>query len=104
MVSNISVNFRIISDYDDDPQFSIDSQGQISLAKPLNFEAQSSHFIGVLALTDSSPPLVALAEIVLQVQDENDHAPQFESNLYHLSLAENVEEGRSVLKGKQNYL
>ncbi|CAG9865049.1 unnamed protein product [Phyllotreta striolata] len=98
MISNISVNYEIISDSDEDPQFTIDSQGQISLAKPLNFEAQSSHFIGVLALTDSSPPLVALAEIVLQVQDENDHAPQFESNLYHLNLAENVQEGRSVLR------
>uniref|UniRef100_A0A6P7FFE6 Fat-like cadherin-related tumor suppressor homolog isoform X1 n=1 Tax=Diabrotica virgifera virgifera TaxID=50390 RepID=A0A6P7FFE6_DIAVI len=98
MVSNISVNFQIISDSEDDPQFSIDSQGQISLSKPLNFEMQSSHFIGVLALTDSSPPLVAFAEIILQVQDENDHAPQFETSLYHLNLAENVEEGRSVLR------
>ncbi|XP_056644010.1 fat-like cadherin-related tumor suppressor homolog isoform X1 [Diorhabda sublineata] len=98
MVSNISVTFQIISDSEEDPQFDIDNQGQIYLSKPLNFEAQSTHFIGVLALTDSSPPLVALAEIILQVQDENDHPPQFESSLYHLNLAENVEEGRSVLR------
>ncbi|KAJ8953022.1 hypothetical protein NQ318_015384 [Aromia moschata] len=98
VLSNISVNFQIISDSEDDPQFHIDSQGQLSLARPLNFEAQSSHLIGVLALSDSSPPLTALAEITLQVQDENDHAPVFESNTYVLYLGENVEEGTSVLK------
>ncbi|KAJ8918141.1 hypothetical protein NQ315_011598 [Exocentrus adspersus] len=99
IISNITtVNFEIISDYEDSPQFHVDSQGQISLARPLNFEAQSSHLIGVLALSDSSPPLTALAEIVLQVQDENDHAPVFESNTYVLYLAENVAEGTSVLR------
>ncbi|KAJ8945175.1 hypothetical protein NQ314_009307, partial [Rhamnusium bicolor] len=98
IVSNVSVYFEIISDFEDGPQFHIDSLGQISLARPLNFETQSSHLIGVLALTDSSPPLTALAEIILQVQDENDHAPAFESSTYLLNLAENVEEGTSVLK------
>lgn len=96
----MSTSFQIISDSEENPQFQIDSQGQVSLARPLNFEAQSFHVIGVLALTDSSPPLTALAEIMLQVQDENDHAPQFESDTYVLHLGENVEEGTTVLKGK----
>lgn len=100
IVSNVSTAFQIISDFDDTPQFHIDSQGQISIAKPLNFEHQSNHLIGVLALTDSSPPLTALAEIALQVQDENDHAPHFESNSYMLYLGENVAEGTSILRGK----
>lgn len=72
----------------------------MSLARPLNFEMQSSHLIGVLALTDSSPPLTALAEIMLQVQDENDHAPQFESGTYMLNLGENVEEGTTIFRGE----
>ncbi|XP_019772654.2 fat-like cadherin-related tumor suppressor homolog isoform X8 [Dendroctonus ponderosae] len=96
--SNVSVNFEIVSDSEENPQFSIDGQGQVVLARPLNFEKQPTHLIGVLALTDSSPPLSALAEIVLQVQDENDHAPIFENSTYKLILAENVPEGSSIMK------
>lgn len=100
MTSNVSARFEIISEFDDSPQFTVDGQGQLTLARPLDFEAHVSHTIGVLALTDSSPPLTALVEIVLHVLDENDHAPHFESNPYILNLAENVDEGTSVLKGK----
>lgn len=100
MASNVSATFEIISDQGDNPQFAIDDKGQLTLAKPLDFEYQASHIIGVLALTDSSPPLTAFTEIVLQVLDENDHAPRFESNPYILNLAENVDEGTSVLKGE----
>ncbi|XP_066149601.1 fat-like cadherin-related tumor suppressor homolog isoform X2 [Euwallacea fornicatus] len=96
--SNVSVNFEIVSDVDEDPQFSVDSQGQITLARPLDFETQPVHVIGVLALTDSSPPLTALAEVVLQLQDENDHSPLFESKYYKLDLAENVPEGASIMR------
>lgn len=70
----------------------------ISEASPLDRESKDNHLIGVLAETDSSPPLTALAEISLQVLDENDHAPKFESNPYGISVAENVEEGTSILK------
>lgn len=97
-VTNNSVTYRIISGSEDSSQFSIDSHGQITLAKPLNREVKDNHLIGVLAETDSSPPLTALAEISLQVLDENDHAPKFESNPYAIGLAENIEEGTSILK------
>lgn len=98
LISNVSASFDIISEQDDNPQFNIDDRGQLTLARPLDFEFQTSYVIGVLALTDSSPPLTALVEIILQVLDENDHAPHFESNPYILNLAENIEEGTSVLK------
>ncbi|KAK9874636.1 hypothetical protein WA026_005463 [Henosepilachna vigintioctopunctata] len=98
MLSKVPVRFKILSDSDENPQFMIDSEGQISLARPLNFEAQNSHLIGVVALTDSSPPISALAEITLQVLDENDHAPEFESSSYVLFLAENTAEGTSIMK------
>lgn len=100
LISNISVSFQIVSEQEEDPLFSIDAQGQITLNRPLDSESQVSHVIGVLALTDSSPPLTSLVEIVLQVLDENDHAPRFESGSYVLNLAENVDEGTSILKGE----
>lgn len=101
MVSNVSVSYRIVSDSSEDrPQFMIDEQGQLCLAAPLDFEVKDSHLIGILAETDASPPLSALAEVNVQVLDENDHAPQFESNPYVIYVAENIEEGTSILKGK----
>ncbi|XP_015840543.1 fat-like cadherin-related tumor suppressor homolog isoform X2 [Tribolium castaneum] len=98
MASNVSATYQIISELDEKPQFEIDNQGQVILAKPLDFETQDSHLIGILALSDSSPPMTALAEVALKVLDENDHAPQFESSPYIIYLAENTEEGTSILK------
>lgn len=99
MATNVSVSFRIISEMDTNrPQFNIDDNGQLSLAAPLDFEIKDSYIIGVIAETDASPPLTALAEVHLQVLDENDHSPIFESNPYILSIAENIEEMTSLLK------
>ncbi|XP_044259255.1 fat-like cadherin-related tumor suppressor homolog isoform X4 [Tribolium madens] len=98
MASNVSATYQIISELDEKPQFEIDNQGQVILAKPLDYETQDSHLIGILALSDSSPPMTALAEVTLKVLDENDHAPQFESSPYIIYLAENTEEGTSILK------
>ncbi|XP_043267899.1 fat-like cadherin-related tumor suppressor homolog isoform X3 [Venturia canescens] len=97
-VTNATVTYRIVSGDEESPTFLIDASGHITLARPLDREAKSSHLIAVLAETDSSPPLTALAEISLQVLDENDHPPKFESNPYFINLAENVEEGTSILK------
>ncbi|XP_053598514.1 fat-like cadherin-related tumor suppressor homolog isoform X2 [Microplitis demolitor] len=98
-ITNSSVKYRIVSGGDDDTQlFAINQQGQITLARTLDRELKDHHVIAVLAETDSSPPLTALAEISLQVLDENDHAPKFESTPYSINLAENIEEGTSILK------
>ncbi|XP_015586979.1 fat-like cadherin-related tumor suppressor homolog isoform X2 [Cephus cinctus] len=97
-VTNSSVTYRIISGSEDSSPFLIDSHGEITLAEPLDRELKDNHLIGVLAETDSSPPLTALAEISLQVLDENDHPPKFESNPYMINLAENIDEGSSILK------
>jgi protocadherin Fat 1/2/3 len=99
MVTNTSVHYRLVSGSEEAPLFLVDTQGQLSLTHPLDRELQDSHVVAILAETDSSPPLTALAEVTLKVLDENDHAPEFESSPYRLMLAENVEEGTSILKG-----
>lgn len=99
MVSNVSVIYRIISGSEENSEFTIDSQGQLALARPLDFDLKDSYLIGIVAETDSSPPLTALAEVALQVLDENDHVPKFESSPYTILIAENIEEGTSILKG-----
>ncbi|XP_051157574.1 fat-like cadherin-related tumor suppressor homolog [Leptopilina boulardi] len=97
-VTNSSVRYRIVPGLEESNLFDIDQNGQITLIKALDREIRDHHLIGILAETDSSPPLTALAEISLQVLDENDHAPKFESNPYVLNLAENIEEGTTILK------
>lgn len=99
MATNISVNYRIVSELDPNkPQFMVDSNGQLSLAAPLDFESKDLHLIGILAETDSSPSLAALTEIQLKVLDENNHSPIFESNPYVIFIAENIPEMTSILK------
>ncbi|PNF22862.1 hypothetical protein B7P43_G15012, partial [Cryptotermes secundus] len=98
MVTNTSVHYRLVSGSEELPLFAVDAQGQLSLARTLDRELRDSHVVAILAETDSSPPLTALAEVTLKVLDENDHAPEFESSPYRLTLAENVEEGTSILK------
>lgn len=97
-VTNSSVKYRILPGAEELSLFAIDQNGQITLVQALDREIRDHYLIGVLAETDSSPPLTALAEISLQVLDENDHAPKFESNPYFLNLAENIDEGMAILK------
>ncbi|XP_037031417.1 fat-like cadherin-related tumor suppressor homolog isoform X7 [Bradysia coprophila] len=98
LTTNTSANYRIISGSIDDPQFQVNQQGELRLAKSLDREMEDVHYIGVLAESDSSPSLSAFSEIILHVQDENDNSPVFESNRYNLVLAENIEKGSIVMK------
>lgn len=96
--TNSTVTCRLVSAGDDFP-FAVDPKTcRVTLSGNLDREVKDSYMIGVLAETDSSPTLTALAEITLQVLDENDHAPKFESNPYSIAVAENIEEGTSILK------
>uniref|UniRef100_A0A182K8T4 Uncharacterized protein n=1 Tax=Anopheles christyi TaxID=43041 RepID=A0A182K8T4_9DIPT len=95
---NATARYRILSDELEEPQFSINDAGQLRLAKTLDREVREAHLIAILAETDSSPPLTAVTEIMLHVQDENDNTPIFESNPYSFALAENIEKGSSIMK------
>lgn len=79
--------------------FNIDHNGRILLASHLDRELIKVHVVAVLALTDSSPPLSALNEIVVHILDHNDNAPKFHSDSYDVHIAENLEIGSSILKG-----
>ncbi|XP_055537242.1 fat-like cadherin-related tumor suppressor homolog isoform X2 [Wyeomyia smithii] len=95
---NVTAKYRILSDELEEPQFSINNLGELRLAKTLDRETKDAHLIAILAETDSSPPLTAVTEVDLRVQDENDNTPMFESNPYSFILAENIEKGSSIMK------
>ena len=79
--------------------FSIDEDGQIFLALSLDRESSDTHVITILASTNASPPIIASTEVIIQVLDVNEHTPEFESNPYHISVAENAEKGTSIIRG-----
>ncbi|KAL1114860.1 hypothetical protein AAG570_007684, partial [Ranatra chinensis] len=95
LVSDISVHYKLVSGVD---LFSIDSTGKITFTGQLDRETSVSHILGILAFSDSSPPLTALTEISVQVVDHNDNRPYFDSDVYDILIAENLEEGSPILK------
>lgn len=68
------------------------------MGKTLDRERRDLYYISILAETDSSPPLTAVADVELRVQDVNDVKPTFESSVYSVAVAENIEKGTSILK------
>jgi protocadherin Fat 1/2/3 len=82
------------------PFFSVDNEGHIYLSAALDREKSDTHIITVLASTEASPPVIASTEVIIQVLDVNEHPPEFESNPYHVVVAENAEKGTSILRGK----
>ncbi|XP_024085354.1 fat-like cadherin-related tumor suppressor homolog [Cimex lectularius] len=95
LITEMPVNYRLLSGKD---YFIIDPSGVISLSGRLDRELFPSHVIGVLAYTESSPPLTAVTEISLQVLDSNDNKPIFDSAEYKIKIAENIKEGSPILK------
>lgn len=97
-----TTRFRVISsmrDKGEEPMFTVNESGELRLGnRPLDREQIDFYTIGVLAETDSSPPLTAMLEINVHVQDENDNVPVFECESYMLTVAENVEKGTTVLR------
>jgi len=102
MTSSTPVKFRIISRDGSEEQnslFNIDSSGRLTVAAKLDRETKDSYVITVLAETEDNPPLSTFADITIKILDENDNAPAFESNPYFVELAENIDEGSSILRG-----
>ncbi|UYV60172.1 FAT1, partial [Cordylochernes scorpioides] len=78
-------------------KFSVDDKGQIFLMSSLDREERSSYVLTVKAETKFSS-LIATTEVTINVMDENDNPPVFESNPYIVSIAENVAKGSTILK------
>jgi protocadherin Fat 1/2/3 len=100
MTTSEPVKFRIISKDGNEEQnalFNIDPAGQLTVAGKLD---RDSYIVTVLAETEDDLPLSTFADITIKILDENDNAPTFESNPYYIEVAENVEEGTSIIRGE----
>lgn len=97
------VSFKILPAIFDSSLFTIDSTGQLILSGTIDRETTDSYTIGVLAETKNNPPLNGFTEITLSVIDENDNAPVFHTSPIFLNLAENIEQGSTIIKGKRSF-
>ncbi|XP_078601386.1 protocadherin Fat 1-like isoform X2 [Branchiostoma floridae x Branchiostoma japonicum] len=82
-----------------DNTFRIDSEnGVIYVNKELDTETTAWYSLKVQAETLSSPPLLAFADVSIQVKDANDNKPKFDSKPYKITLPENASVGTSVIQ------
>ncbi|XP_047519236.1 fat-like cadherin-related tumor suppressor homolog isoform X1 [Pieris napi] len=82
----------------DERLFTLDSDGRLLLAAPLDRETAQDHIIGIIAEGEGSPAPGTLVQTRLHVLDVNEHAPQFHSQPYMLHLAENTPPHTSLIQ------
>lgn len=79
-------------------KFSIDERGKIFLMASLDREERTQYILVVKVQSKYNPLFVTTAHIIINVMDENDNVPVFESNPYLVTIAENIKKGSTVLK------
>ena len=79
--------------------FTIDqNSGNLYLQQSLDREQQDSYKLIVRAQDLGNPPKSNTTQVVINIIDVNDNKPQFSTNSYYQSVAENVPQGYSILQ------
>ncbi|XP_022240676.1 fat-like cadherin-related tumor suppressor homolog isoform X3 [Limulus polyphemus] len=78
--------------------FSIDNQGHIMQVASLDREDRETYNLTIRVESKSQPQLASYTDVSIILMDENDNNPVFESSPYHVTAAENVEEGYTVTR------
>lgn len=79
-------------------KFSIDKHGSIMLLSEVDREQQSVYHLNVRATTIDLPTRVSCVDVSIFVVDANDNDPIFDSDVYSMTVAENIEPGATILK------
>ncbi|XP_067622961.1 protein dachsous [Eurosta solidaginis] len=76
---------------DPDSYFSIDAvTGNIRIANPLDHETKPQILLNIQAMS-GDPPAYGHTQVNIDIDDVNDNAPEFETNLVRISIPENVD-------------
>ena len=71
--------------------FQVDSStGQVFTVGSLDYELQAIHILDLVVSDNGRPPLSSSATLTVNVTDQNDNAPVFDTTLYQFSVAENI--------------
>ncbi|XP_069025546.1 protocadherin Fat 2 [Embiotoca jacksoni] len=90
---NASIMYSLEEDFD---LFRIDPDvGDVSLQRPLDFEALNKYMLTVLAADDGEPSRSATAQLSIQVRNRTN--PVFQTLLYPLKVPENVPPFTTIL-------
>ncbi|KAL1131312.1 hypothetical protein AAG570_010930 [Ranatra chinensis] len=78
---------------------SMDSSGHVVLRKHIDYEAMEEKVISFRVLATSNDDLrTSEAEIILNIEDINDHPPEFKNNIYKGTVQESAHKDSYVLK------
>lgn len=72
--------------------------GEISVAKELDYETHVVHELKIVATDGGSPPLTGEARLRVVVEDANDNPPRFEQDRYATSISGNAGPGFFVTR------
>ena len=79
-------------------RFDISDNGEIRVIADLDREETEKFELSVMAATRQTPPLVAVCIVTVTIMDINDNSPEFESDPYIVSIAENADIGSQVIE------
>ncbi|XP_053728138.1 protocadherin-16-like [Synchiropus splendidus] len=92
------VTYTVVGGTDRDGTFVVDRlTGDVYLAQPLDYEKEM-HYVLKIEVDDFSrtPPSSTLVHLDIDVQDSNDHAPEFPEDPVTVVISESMQPGSSV--------
>uniref|UniRef100_A0A7N6BPP7 Protocadherin-16 n=1 Tax=Anabas testudineus TaxID=64144 RepID=A0A7N6BPP7_ANATE len=92
------VTYTVVGGADRDGTFVVDRlTGDVYLARPLDYE-QDARYTLQIEVDDFSqtPPSSTMVHLDIEVEDSNDHAPEFPEDPITIVISENMEPGSSI--------
>ncbi|XP_039692272.1 protocadherin alpha-5-like [Pteropus medius] len=71
---------------------------ELVLKKPVDREETQEHSLLLIAIDGGKPELTGTVQLLINVLDANDNAPEFDKSIYNVKLLENTPNGTLVIK------
>ncbi|XP_058398365.1 protocadherin alpha-5-like [Diceros bicornis minor] len=71
---------------------------ELVLKKPVDREEKQEHRLLLIAIDGGKPELTGTVQLLINVLDANDNAPEFDKSVYNVRLLENAPNGTLVIK------
>ncbi|XP_014649489.1 PREDICTED: protocadherin alpha-5 [Ceratotherium simum simum] len=71
---------------------------ELVLKKPVDREEKQEHRLLLIAIDGGKPELTGTVQLLINVLDANDNAPEFDKSIYNVRLLENAPNGTLVIK------
>lgn len=95
---NAEIKYLIVAGNENDTFSMHLKSGQVTLAKPLDYETTKEYFLTVKAQDEGVPPLSSEVSLRIAVNDINDVRPQFVQRSYEIVIREDAHVGDRILQ------